>query len=135
MHWKMLVFGPAATEKKATMFVPDRTLENHLHVCLYICFTSMIPLRYCILLPPPNLFFFPSSISCYQTIQFAIRSSARNTSAVLFFTYVEASETMSSTFKTKAGRIGDLSVRGKEAYGNREIKHRKLVPDQFNPIQ
>ena len=58
MHWKMLVFGPAATEKKATMFVPDRTLENHLHVCLYICFTSMIPLRYCILLPPPIFSYF-----------------------------------------------------------------------------
>ena len=53
-------------------YVPDGILENHLHICLYICFTTNIPFRHCILLPHPNIFFYPSCISCSQPILFTI---------------------------------------------------------------
>ncbi len=37
-----------------------------------LIFLSSLIIRYCVLLPPPNLFFFPSCISCSQPIRFAI---------------------------------------------------------------
>ena len=46
------------TKKKRA--VPDGT-QDHLHICVRVCFSTNIPLCYCILLPPPkkkNLFFF-----------------------------------------------------------------------------